>query len=77
VTPLCPYQETGVSGGSPPTSANFGESVYMHVGETEFNELVFSMRVTVDYIVANEETNAQLFRETRTLRTAHQGIKHQ
>ena len=40
--------------GSPPTSARIGESIYTSIGETEFNELVFSTRVTVDYIVGNK-----------------------
>jgi hypothetical protein len=43
----------GIQSGSPP-SESFSDSIYTSVGQTEFNELLFAVRVTVDYAVTGK-----------------------
>jgi len=48
-------RKIGIQAGSPPSSESFmSESVYTSVGQTEFNEMLFGVRVTVDYAVTGK-----------------------
>ena len=59
--PSAEPRRIGIQSGSPPggvdrvaPSQSYGESIYTSVGQTEFNELVFAVRVTVDYTVTGK-----------------------